>query len=290
MCTPWLWLALYLLAGVCLADLPSATPQDKEVWVEVDQAHMDVSVLTERGRQMLDLPDIRWKHAQTEHFVIHYEQAIFARKVARMAEFFYGYIRQDLQGAKDLVSGRSNIFIFRSEKRWKEFKRLAGDVPDWAFSQVEGTAMFLQQADNTSSSADVLAHETTHLVMNRFFRNRCPRWLNEGLAEYYGEFAYSAYKGIKKSKRTQFNRLSNPFLLEKLFEMESYPLEPRRVRAFYDTAKYFVAFLLLEHPPEVFMPFVDDLMNGQDVESALSKRYGLPTLDEVQKQFNKFSF
>ena len=38
------------------------------------------------------------------------------------------------------------------------------------------------------------------------------------------------------------------------------------------------------------MPFVDDLMNGLDVKSAFSKHYGLPTLDEVQKQFNKFAF
>ena len=175
---------------------------------------MDASVAY-RTRQANSRPaGYDWKHAQTEHFVIHYEQAIFARKVARMAEFFYAFIAQDLQGAKDLVSGRSHIFIFRSEKRWKEFVRQAGDVPAWTFSHVEGTVMFLQQADNTSSSGDVLAHETTHLVMNRFFRKRCPLWLNEGLAEYYRRVRLLGVQGGQESKRTQFNRLANPFPLE----------------------------------------------------------------------------
>ena len=82
-------------------------------------------------------------------------------------------------------------------------------MPEWTFSRVEGPVMFLQQAENTSSSGDVLAHEMTHLVMNRFFERRRPLWLNEGLAEYYGEFAYSAFKGVKKSKRAQFGRLAN---------------------------------------------------------------------------------
>ena len=274
--------------------VPLAFPQvpsvDNGQWADVAAENVDLDALTDRGRQILNLPDIEWKHAQTEHFVIHYEQAIFARKVARMAEFFYSYIAQDLQGAQDNVSGRSHIFIFRSEKRWKEFAATAGDVPDWTFSQVEGTAMFLQQAENTSSSGDVLAHETTHLVINRFFEKRCPLWLNEGLAEYYRVFAYSAYKGVKKSKRAQFGRLANPFELDELLYTQIYPHENARVASFYATAQYFVAFLLLEHQPQAFMPFVDDLMEGVDVKLALSKHYGLESMDEIQKQFNKFAF
>lgn len=261
-----------------------------ENWVEVDKAQIDMNAITDRGRKILEWPDIDWKHAQTEHFVIHYEQAIFARKVARMAEFFYAYIAQDLQGAQDHVSGRSHVFIFRSEKRWREFAMAAGNVPDWTFSQVEGAAMFLQQAENTSSSGDVLAHETTHLVINRFFKKRCPLWLNEGLAEYYGQFAYSAYKGVKKSKRAQFGRLAQPLALDELLYTQIYPQGPAHVRAFYATAQSFVVFLLLEHQPEAFMPFVDDLMNGMDVRLALSKHYGLESMDDIQKQFNKFAF
>jgi hypothetical protein len=283
-------IALFVAAGVCHAETPSAVPPENEAWVEVDKARVDMAAITDRGRQTLNLPHIDWKHAQTGHFVIHYEQAIFARKVARMAEFFYSFIAQDLQGAKDRVSGRSHIFIFRSEKRWKEFAKAANDVPNWTFSYVEGAAMFLQQAENTSSSGDVLAHEMTHMAMNRFFKKRCPLWLNEGLAEYYRVFAYSAYKGVKKSKRAQFTKLANPFPLEDMLYLQLYPSETRRARSFYDTARYFVAYLLLERQPETFLPFVDDLINGIGVKPALSKHYGLATMEDIQKAFNKFAF
>ena len=60
--------------------------------------------------------------------------------------------------------------------------------------------------------------------------------------------------------------------------------------SFYATAQYFVAFLLLDHQPEAFMPFVDDLMGGIDVKMALSKHYGMESTDDIQKQFNKFAF
>jgi len=269
---------------------PQGSSADNGQWAEVSKDNLDLAAITTRGRQILNLPGIDWKHSQTEHFVIHYEQAIFARKVARMAEFFYTYIAQDLQSVQDNVNGRSHIFIFRSEKRWKEFAKAAGDVPDWTFSRVEGTTMFLQQAENTSSSGDVLAHETTHLVINRFFEKRCPLWLNEGLAEYYRQFAYSAYKGVKKSKRAQFGRLANPLALDELLYTQIYPQDDSRVASFYATSQYFVAFLLLDHQPQAFMPFVDDLMSGADVKLALSKHYGLESMDDIQKQFNKFAF
>ena len=285
----WGLLALWLCAGACSAEAPSQPAPENGTWTEVDKARLDLDAVTERGRQILELPGIDWKHAQTRHFVIHYEQAIFARKVARMAEFFYSYIAQDLQGAQDHVNGRSHIFIFRSEKRWREFLQTMGDVPDWIFSQVSGTVMFLQQAENTSSSGDVLAHETTHLVVNRFFKKRCPLWLNEGLAEYYGEFAYSAYKGVKKSKRAQFGRLANPFPLDELFSLRAYPQEDAAVRSFYATAKYAVAFLLLEFPPADFLPFVEDLMNDVAPEKALLKNYRLKSMDDFRKRFNRFA-
>ena len=90
-------LFLVLWASLCLAQPPAAAPapSEGEVWTEVGPGGFDTNALTERGTQILEIPEIDWKHAQTPHFVIHYEQASFARKVARMGEFFYtpnGYV------------------------------------------------------------------------------------------------------------------------------------------------------------------------------------------------------
>ncbi len=281
---------LFLVTGsVCAQTIPPAmTALDVQGWMEITNDVFDRAALTGHGESVLQFPDISWHHAQTEHFVIHYEQAIFARKVARLAEFFYGYIAGDLKGVEDLREGRSHIFIFRSEKRWKELLATRKDVDAWTYSLVEGPVMYLQQADNTASSSDVLAHEMTHLVINRFFTGELPLWLNEGLAEFYEEFGYAEYKGIKKSRRTQFHKLANPYPLPELLAATMYPANVEAVDSFYRTSKYLVAFLLLERPADRFVPFLNAMMNGADIPSAMATQYGFSSLDALEREFKKF--
>ena len=159
---------------------------------------------------------------------------------------------------------------------------------EWAFSMVEGPVMYLQQADNLSSSAEVLGHEMTHLVVNRFFNQRIPLWLNEGMAEWYGEFAYAAFKGVKKSKRAQFQGLRSIVPVLDLIRASSYPSDTESVRYFYDTSKHVVGFLQMERPPEKFVPFVKALMDGADTATALSDVYGFAGADDFARAFDKF--
>lgn len=275
-----------MLGGLVLAAPPGV---EKAEIQEVDVAQVDRALLTPRATRLVDAPEFKWRHAQTEHFVVHYENGIFATKVARLAEFFYRFIADDLQGAEDLRKGRSHIFIFRNEKDWRTFQKnyLEGHL-EWAFSMVEGPVMYLQQADSMSSSAEVLGHEMTHLVVNRFFTQRLPLWLNEGMAEWYGEFAYAAYKGIKKSKRAQFQGLHSTIPVMQLVGMSSYPADTRSVRLFYDSSKHVVGFLQIERPPEKFVPFVKALMEGADTASAVSDVYGFAGLEDFAQAFEKF--
>lgn len=289
----WQYLALLGMALVSVSTLaspPAPRGEAADVWVEVDEENMDTRMLNSSARVALALKGIRWKHAQTDHFVVHFEQAIFARKVARMGEFFYSYIADDMQGMKDRLDGRSHLIIFRNPKRWEEIRKSLNNVPEWAFSQVQGNIMFLQQADNTADSGDVLAHEMTHLIMNRFFAGQPPIWLNEGIAEYYEEFGYAAYKGIKKSRRAQFKRLQYPYPLSDLLQATSYPADPLKVQSFYQTAKFMVGWLLLDEDRAKFAPFLEDLLKGVDVGAAFSTRYGLAGMDDIEKRFHKFAY
>lgn len=277
---------LLVAGGVVLAAPPGA---EKAEMQEVDVAQVDRALLTPRASRLVDAPEFKWRHAQTEHFVVHYENGIFAAKVARLAEFFYDFISADLQGAQDRVSGRSHLFIFRNEKDWQTFQRnyMEGKL-EWAFSMVEGPVMYLQQADSLSSSAEVLGHEMTHLIVNRFFTGRLPLWLNEGMAEWYGEFAYAAFKGVKKSKRAQFQGLRSIVPVLDLIRASSYPADTESVRYFYDTSKHVVGFLQMERPPEKFVPFVKALMDGADTTTALSEVYGFAGAEDFARAFDKF--
>lgn len=270
--------------------LPSLAPGEQESWAELPREALDTAALTSRGFLVLDMPDFEWKHAQTDHFVVHFEQAIFARKIARMAEFFYTYISQDLRGMEDRSDGRSHIFVFRNARRWQDMRRTVPGVPEWTFSSVERTVMLLQQAEDSQSSGTVFAHEMTHLVMNQFMDADVPLWLSEGLAEYYGEFGYAAFKGTKKSRRAQFRKLAHPYPLPDLFRATAYPSTDWQLVAFYETAKYMVAFLLLDQPPEKFVPFMNDLSNDQSITAAFRKHYGLEALPDIERAFHKFAY
>jgi hypothetical protein len=120
---------LLVAGGVVLAAPPGA---EKAEMQEVDVAQVDRALLTPRASRLVDAPEFKWRHAQTEHFVVHYENGIFAAKVARLAEFFYDFISADLQGAQDRVSGRSHLFIFRNEKDWQTFQQKLHGGRSWS--------------------------------------------------------------------------------------------------------------------------------------------------------------
>jgi hypothetical protein len=257
-------------------------------WTDVAREQVDTSKLSSRASRLLDDPAFTWNHAHTKHFTIHYERKMFALKVARQAEFFYDSIGADLGSASDRFTVRSHIFVFRDEKDWKHFVQNYGIQTEWAFSLVAGLEMYLQQADNTSQSAEVLGHEMTHLVFNRFYPGRLPLWLNEGTAEWYGEFSYAAFKGIKKSKRQVFRRIREVYPVESLLLSTSYPANPTAVHAFYETSKFLVGFLQLQYPPEKFEPFLAAMAGGTPVAQALYDHYGIESVPAFAAAFQKF--
>lgn len=278
----------FLLAGWLIAVSTGMAQMKTDDWVDVTREEVDSALLSPMGKRLLDDPRFKWLHAHTTHFVIHYERKIFAAKVARQAEFFYNFIAQDLKSAQDRMQHRSHIFIFRDEKDWKYFISDYEVSIEWAFSMVNGMVMYLQQADSSGDSSAVLGHEMTHLVFNRFYPGRIPVWLNEGTAEWYGEFAYAAFKGIKKSKRQVFRRINTVYPVESLMAMSTYPADPLAVRAFYETSKFLVGYMQLNYPPEKFEPFLADMASGAEAEASLQKHYGVPSLAEFSKAFQKF--
>lgn len=281
--------AALMLASVCVAAQAAPAETGRVELAEVAAADMDGALLSELGRRVLAAREYRWRHGQTPHFVIHFENGIFAAKVARMAESFHAYIAGDLQVATDRLAGRSHIFIFRNAADWKTFlESYHRGGMEWSASMVNGPLMYLQQMGDAASSAGMLGHEMTHLVMNRFVEGSLPLWLNEGAAEWYSEFAYAAFKGIKKSKRAQFLGLRSTYPVEDLLAATAYPTDTRKVHEFYSTAKHVVGFLQLEHPPERFLPFLQDLAGGADVGSALRDRYGYATTAEFASRFARF--
>ena len=285
-----------ILAGVLLLGpasagaLPPGTVR-AEVFQDLAAGEVERTTLRPEDSAWLDHPEYKWQHLQTEHFILHHDQKMFASKVARMGEQFYAAIAADLPNLHDRTApARSHIFIFRDPREWQALLAEMPGVEPWAASVVKGNVMYLQETGSgTSGKMGMLAHEMTHLVFNRFLSVRLPLWLNEGLAEYYAEFAYRDAKGLKTSQRNAFRPLADWTPLSGLLTATEYPAEPAEVRLFYITSKYLTGYLLLRHPREKWNAFFARVLGGESAPDALLETYGWAGIEALEKDFARFA-
>ena len=258
--------------------------------VDIAAEAVDRTSLLPSDIALLDHPDFKWKHLQTPHFILHHDQKIFASKVARLGEQFYAAISADLPNLPDRVSPtRSHLFIFRDPRDWQTILRQTPGVDPWAASFVRGNTLYLQEMGTaTSEKMDLLAHEMTHLVFNRFLQIRLPLWLNEGLAEYYGEFAYRAARGMGQGRNNAFRPLKSWTPLAELLNATDYPVNTADIAPFYATSKYLVGFLILRFPREKWNVFFTRVLAGNPPLQTLLDTYGWATQEAMEKDFARF--
>ena len=266
----------------------AAKPPDPQ---DIAAEAVDRAGLLPADLALLDHPKYKWQHLQTAHFILHHDQKMFAAKVARMGEQFYDSISADLPDLRDRASpGRSHLFIFRDPRDWKAIVASTPGLEPWAASFVRGNVMLLQETGaSASDKMDTLAHEMTHLVFNRFLPVRLPLWLNEGLAEYYGEFAYRAAKGMGQSKGNAFRPLKSWTPLAELLDATGYPADPAEVSRFYATSKYLAGYLLLDQPREKWNAFFARVLAGEPASAALLDTYGWTDVEALEKAFARFA-
>ena len=216
---------------------------------------------------------------------------MFAAKVARLGEQFYEAISADLPNLADRVSpARSHVFIFRDPRDWQRIVAGTPGMESWTASFVRGQALYLQETGTAiADKMETLAHEMTHLVFNRFLPVRLPLWLNEGLAEYYGEFAYRAAKGMGQSQGNAFRPLRQWTPLAELLAATAYPVDPQDVGRFYATGKYLVGYLLLKQPRENWDRFFARVLAGEPAVPALLDTYGWADVAAAEKAFAQFA-
>ena len=284
--------ALPFLLAFLVAAASAQPPQEESAYAAQDVAaeSVDRAGLLPADAALLDRPEYRWQHLQTEHFVLHHDQKIFATKVARLGERFYDAISADLPGLRDRIApNRSHVFVFRDPGDWTAIVASSPDVDAWAVSFVRGNAMYLQETGTAQSEKmGTLTHEMAHLVFNRFIPIRLPLWLNEGLAEYYGEFAYRDARGLGQNHRSAFRTLKKRTPLAELLGATNYPKDPEDVADFYATAKHLVGFLRLRFPAEKWSSFFAGVLEGRTGADALLAAYGWADVAELEKEFARF--
>ncbi len=244
------------------------------------------------GQKALAINPSKWKHAETDNFIIHYRRVTEAEKAARETEYDLWFVANSLGATKEQYQSKSHVYVFEDEAEWKEFLPQTG-MAEWTASFAYGDELFLNVRRTESSSrfdSGTLAHETTHAVVARLYPGqRWPIWLSEGFAEYMSGASIAARKNqtVKRHQRS-LNYAEMP--LEQLIALTDYPTDVAKVHQLYQTSEKLVRFLMNELPKERFPKFVEAILSGKKLDAALIEVYGdkYKDFDAFKKKYDKF--
>ena len=298
--------ALGVLSGAAWAQVPAATPRALLGQAAVSAAPREVKLVEkpwealsdkeprDKGKLALGIAPEKWKHAETDNFILHYRRATEAQKVAREVEYNLWHVATALGATKDRYSRRSHVFIFEDDEEWKKFKGLLGSNGlAWAASFAVGDELFLNVRGSNGGGfeSQTLAHETTHAVVARLFRGRrWPLWLNEGFAEYMGGASVAARKG-QSAKRFQRALGGAEMPLGTMESITSYPEGELAIGQLYQTSEKFVRFLMNEFPKDRFVKFIDAVLDGKSMQVAVLEIYGdkVKDWDAFLRRYERFT-
>jgi hypothetical protein len=265
---------LVLLATLPVAVLADEPPPRDEPLLEKSWEALSNQDAGDLGRKALAIKPEKWKHAETENFIVHFRRATEAKKVVREVEYTLWYVATALGAGKERYQRKSHVFVFKDEAEWQSFLAQAHGPP-WSHSFAHGDELFLNvRGDTGLFDSNTLAHETTHAVVARLYpTQRWPVWLNEGFAEYMGSASVAARLHFY-AKTFQKKLQAADLPIEELTSMPAYPEDENKVPQLYQSSEKLVRFLMDQPPKDRFVKFIDAVLRGRSFETAVTEVYG----------------
>lgn len=233
-----------------------------------------------------------WKHAETEHFILHFFDAGTAAAVSVEVEFYYRVIAAELGRDTALWERKAHVFLFHEEKDWRGFQTGAALDP-WSGGLHSGGTLFLLRNPGWKARAQTLPHEVAHLVFERFVGAGVPLWLNEGFAEYAAGRCMAAFyraRGFDSRPRVTTVPEERYVPVAALTSAAAYPQDAEDVAAFYHESEKLVRFLSAADK-RAFLSMLDAMGKGARLESALAHNFGnrFPSLDALEREFKPYA-
>ncbi len=228
-----------------------------------------------------------WKHAETDHFIVHYRGDAEARLTMQYIEGVYTVLTQIMNLDPQRGPAKSHVFVL-PESEWKAYVAVKSFPPQLAGFAYK-TELFLGAAadrDDRAESIKVLCHEATHALVARYYPTRKPPlWMNEGLAEYIALRTMRS-KGVASPKAGAAHRDEMMAQLTgkpdavmdvtRVFTRVRYGsnTSPDRLAAFYANSQKCVQTLFEKLPVEGFAKFFNTLTAGNQPDVALAAAFG----------------
>jgi hypothetical protein len=246
-----------------------------------------------------------WKHAESDHFVVHYTDLASVAPVINYIENAYCVVVQLLQVEEARGAAKSHVFVFPDKSSWNDWLGKHGLPSAVAGYAYKGELLF-GAGQEQDDYIKTICHEATHAIIARYYPGRhLPLWFNEGVAEYSAARAIALKRGVKLEKFLGKGAIERD--LRPIFARGSYqdaakaagPLgtksgvarapgpdpELEKLRTFYRTSERCV-MALNEHVDSANFPkFVNLLAAGNPAELSLRIAYGnaCPTPEALAK-------
>jgi hypothetical protein len=237
-----------------------------------------------------------WKHAESDHFVVHYTDLASVKPVIDYIENAYCVVVQLLQVEEARGAAKSHVFVFPDSPSWLAWLGKHNLPPQVAGYAYKAELLFGAGQDK-DDYIKTICHEATHAIVARYYPGRrLPLWLNEGLADYSASRAIALKRNQKLQKflgagtidrdlRPVFARkgyedapkasapASGPKMV-RAFDPAGQLAEIEKLRTFYRTSERCV-MALNEHVDSANFPkFVNLLAAGNPTDLALRTAYG----------------
>ncbi len=282
---PLLYLAV---AGAALAQSPTsglnALPQ-------VEFARLSQHDPNPLGAKALAINPGQWKHGETEHFIYHFVDSFIVTPISVEAEFHYRVVTKELQRDQPAGNTKSHVYVFQKPADWQQFQS-AGKLEPWTGGIQSQGSLFIVRDPSYKFGGNTLGHEIAHLVLNRYYPDGVPLWLNEGFAQYVSKAAHASYYRARNyiaKPRSQVIAQDKLFPLATLATM-SYPADSDQVETFYDESEKLVRFLVATDKKS-FLSFLDAMGRHQPFETALFQAFGTKFLNvaALEEKFRKYA-
>ena len=153
----------------------------------------------------------------------------------------------------------------------RTFRRMRQETPEWVGGQFDGKIRLpLPDGEfDQKQVKQIVFHEYTHALIYDLAKNRCPIWLNEGMAEYQGS------RAGKRHSELLAQALQQDILIpwESLNSQFSTSLSPTQVGLAYQQSESIVEYLVQRYGFWRLRKILTAVSESQAVEEAITEEF-----------------
>jgi hypothetical protein len=232
-----------------------------------------------------------WRQTQTPHFIIKHQTSWLPAGFSMGAERVHSRLRMDLGMFSPWMSkDKIDLFVYADQPSF-----LAGEFhpPKWSngLAIYDRRAVALPTMKDPRKMLSVMAHETTHLLFDSYWRElhrSPPAWINEGLAMLEeAEFADRPessvwYQNMAYTDPKKFPDLATFFQVTPTKDLHN---DSAAVGEWYIQAYSVTHFLLRKHSRLQFKSLCAALREGKSIEDALWLTYRYKKVSDLDKKW-----